>query len=482
MDLSKIDLTRPECFIGGEWTAAQSGETVAVDNPASQKIIGAIPKMTAVEAKRAIEAAARALPAWRAQTGKARAAVLRRWFELTIANAEPLARLMTLEQGKPLAEARGEVGYAASFLEWFGEEAKRAGGEIVPSFKPRAETRITREPIGCAAMITPWNFPLAMITRKAGAALAAGCAAVVKPSELTPYSALALARLAQAAGAPDGVLNVVTGDADSIGKEMCAHPLVRALSFTGSTRVGKTLAAQCAPTVKKLALELGGNAPFIVFADADLARAAEQMMASKFRNAGQTCVSANRVYVEDSIYDNFAQIVAEKIAALKVGDGFEEGITQGPLINQAAIEKTERHIAQALAAGARAVVGGRRHARGGNFFEPTLLTEMQDGMPPDEEETFGPVAPLYRFRTEEEAIRRANATPYGLAAYFCSSDLGRVMRVADALEAGMIGVNEGIISSETAPFGGYKESGIGREGARVGIDEYLEIKYTLIGY
>ena len=482
MDLSKIDLTRPECFIGGEWTAAQSGETVAVDNPASQKIIGAIPKMTAVEAKRAIEAAARALPAWRAQTGKARAAVLRRWFELTIANAEPLARLMTLEQGKPLAEARGEVGYAASFLEWFGEEAKRAGGEIVPSFKPRAETRITREPIGCAAMITPWNFPLAMITRKAGAALAAGCAAVVKPSELTPYSALALARLAQAAGAPDGVLNVVTGDADSIGKEMCAHPLVRALSFTGSTRVGKTLAAQCAPTVKKLALELGGNAPFIVFADADLARAAEQMMASKFRNAGQTCVSANRVYVEDSIYDDFAQIVAEKITALKVGDGFEEGVTQGPLINQAAVEKTERHIAQALAAGASAVVGGRRHARGGNFFEPTLLTEMQDGMPPDEEETFGPVAPLYRFQTEEEAVRRANATPYGLAAYFCSSDLGRVMRVADALEAGMIGVNEGIISSETAPFGGYKESGIGREGARVGIDEYLEIKYTLIGY
>ena len=482
MDLSKIDLTRPECFIGGEWTAAQSGETVAVDNPASQKIIGAIPKMTAVETKRAIEAAARALPAWRAQTGKARAAVLRRWFELTIANAEPLARLMTLEQGKPLAEARGEVGYAASFLEWFGEEAKRAGGEIVPSFKPRAETRITREPIGCAAMITPWNFPLAMITRKAGAALAAGCAAVVKPSELTPYSALALARLAQAAGAPDGVLNVVTGDADSIGKEMCAHPLVRALSFTGSTRVGKTLAAQCAPTVKKLALELGGNAPFIVFADADLARAAEQMMASKFRNAGQTCVSANRVYVEESIYDDFAQIVAEKIAALKVGDGFEESVTQGPLINQAAVEKTERHIAQALAAGAKAVVGGRRHARGGNFFEPTLLTEMQDGMPPDKEETFGPVAPLYRFRTEEEAVRRANATPYGLAAYFCSSDLGRVMRVADALEAGMIGVNEGIISSETAPFGGYKESGIGREGARVGIDEYLEIKYTLIGY
>ena len=482
MDLSKIDLTRPECFIGGEWTAAQSGETVAVDNPASQKIIGAIPKMTAVEAKRAIEAAARALPAWRAQTGKARAAVLRRWFELTIANAEPLARLMTLEQGKPLAEARGEVGYAASFLEWFGEEAKRAGGEIVPSFKPRSETRITREPIGCAAMITPWNFPLAMITRKAGAALAAGCAAIVKPSELTPYSALALARLAQAAGAPDGVLNVVTGDADSIGKEMCAHPLVRALSFTGSTRVGKTLAAQCAPTVKKLALELGGNAPFIVFADADLARAAEQMMASKFRNAGQTCVSANRVYVEDSIYDDFAQIVAEKIAALKVGDGFEEGVTQGPLINQAAIAKTERHIAQALAAGAKAVVGGRRHARGGNFFEPTLLTEMQDGMPPDKEETFGPVAPLYRFQTEEEAVRRANATPYGLAAYFCSSDLGRVMRVADALEAGMIGVNEGIISSETAPFGGYKESGIGREGARVGIDEYLEIKYTLIGY
>lgn len=467
-------------LIGGEWQAAADGATLAVSNPSTGETLGEVPAMAAAEAAKAVDAAAAALPAWKQKTGKARGEILHKWYQLMLANSEELAKIMTAEQGKPLAEARGEVAYGAAFLQWFSEEAKRGGGEIIPAFKDNVQVRITREAAGVAAMITPWNFPIAMITRKLGPALACGCTAVVKPANLTPLSALAVVELGRQAGVPDGVVNILTGDSAAIGGTWCADERVRVLSFTGSTEVGARLAAQCAPTVKKLALELGGNAPFIVFEDADLALAAKQALLSKFRNAGQTCVCANRFYVQESVHDEFIALFRDEIAALKVGDGFAEGVTIGPLINAAAVEKAAAHVENAVQNGAQVVLGGERG--GGNFFQPTLLIDMKDDMLPSCEETFAPVAPVYRFRGEEEVIARANATPHGLAAYFCGRDLGRVMRVSAALEAGIIGVNEGIISSEVAPFGGVKQSGLGREGAHQGMEEYSEIKYTLIGY
>lgn len=467
-------------LIGGEWRQASDGAVIAVTNPASGAHLGEVPKMGVAEAGQAVDAAAAAFPAWRAKPAKARSEILYQWYELMRVNAEELAHIMTAEQGKPLAEARGEVAYAAAFLQWFAEQAKRDGGEMIPAFKPHVQVRVTREAAGVAAMITPWNFPIAMITRKLGPALACGCTAVVKPANLTPLSALAAVELGRQAGLPDGVVNILTGDSSAIGDTWCADDRVRVLSFTGSTEVGAGLAARCAPTVKKLALELGGNAPFIVFDDADLPLAAKQAMLSKFRNAGQTCVCANRFYVQDAVYDEFLTLLRDEIAALKVGDGFDEGVTIGPLINPPAVEKAAAHVQDAIEKGARVLIGGEK--AGGNFFEPTLLADMQDDMLPSCEETFAPIAPVYRFSSEEEAVRRANATPYGLAAYFCSRDLGRVMRVSAALEAGMVGVNEGIISSEAVPFGGVKQSGLGREGAHQGMDEYSELKYTLIGY
>ena len=475
-------LLRDAALIGGEWVGADSGDDFPVDNPATGTDIARVPKMGAAEARRAVSAAASAFAEWRKTTAKQRAAVLLEWHRLSLENADDLARIMTAEQGKPLAESRGEVQYGASFLQWFAEECKRDGGDIVPAFKPNTRAMVTREPAGVAAMITPWNFPIAMITRKVAPALAAGCAAVVKPASATPLSALAMAVLAERAGVPAGVLNVVTGGAKEIGDELCANPEVRVLSFTGSTEIGKALAARCAPTLKKLALELGGNAPFIVFDDADLPLAAAQALACKFRNSGQTCVCANRFYVQDSVHDEFVELLTAEVSGLKVADGFAEGATQGPLINRAAVEKAEAHIADAIAKGATIAVGGGRHQLGGNFFQPTILTGMTDDSLPVREETFAPVAPVFKFKTESEAIERANATRHGLASYFCARDLGRVMRVSEALEAGMVGVNEGIISSEAIPFGGVKESGVGREGGGCGMEEYTEIKYTLAGY
>lgn len=467
-------------LVGGEWREAGSGETVEVMNPATGEVLGQVPRLGAEAAREAVEAAHAALPAWRGLTCRARGEILMRWHALMMENCEALARIMTAEQGKPLAEARGEVRYGAAFLQWFAEEARRGGGEILPAFKAGAQARVTREAAGVAAMITPWNFPIAMITRKLGPALACGCTAVVKPANLTPLSALATVELGRRAGLPDGVVNIVTGDSAAIGESWCADARVRVLSFTGSTEVGARLAALCAPTVKKLALELGGNAPFIVFEDADLELAARQAMLSKFRNAGQTCVCANRFYVQESVHDEFVRLLAGEMAALRVGDGFAEGTTIGPLINGEAVARARAHVADAVARGARVVMGG--DGPGGNFFNPTLLVGMTEEMLPSCEETFAPIAPVYAFSDEDEAVARANATRHGLAAYFCSRELGRVMRVSEALEAGIVGVNEGIISSETAPFGGVKQSGLGREGGRLGLEEYSEVKYTLIGY
>ena len=476
-------LLRAAGLINGEWCAADDGKTFCVNNPATGADIAKVPNMASAETRRAIDAAAAALPQWRAKTGKERAAALSEWHRLLLAHTEDLARIMTAEQGKPLAESRGETVYGASFVQWFAEEAKRCGGEIIPAVKASTQIRITREAAGVCAMITPWNFPIAMITRKAAPALAAGCTAVIKPARQTPLSAIAVCALAQEAGIAPGVINLITGDAGAIGAEMCANPIVRVLSFTGSTKIGKHLAAACAPSVKKLALELGGNAPFIVFDDADLPLAAAQALVCKFRNSGQTCVCANRFYVQESVYDEFIKLLEAQMRTLKPGDGFAEDTTQGPLINADAIAKVQNHIQDAASKGAVIVSGGEPiNNGGGNFFQPTLLSNMTDKMLASCEETFGPVAPVYSFRSEEEVIRRANNTPYGLAAYFCTTDLGRMMRVSAALEAGIIGVNEGIISSEVAPFGGVKESGIGREGASIGMDEYTEIKYTLIGY
>ncbi|MBP0624426.1 NAD-dependent succinate-semialdehyde dehydrogenase [Cupriavidus consociatus] len=473
-------LLRNACLIDGEWTQAANGAVLSVHNPATQEVIGTVPACGAAETEQAVAAAERALPSWRDLTGKARAAVLRRWADLVLAHQEDLAQLMTAEQGKPLAEARGEVAYAASFLEWFGEEAKRVDGDVLSSPRPSQKLLVLRQPVGVCAAITPWNFPAAMITRKAGPALAAGCTMIVKPAEQTPLTALALAALAEQAGVPHGVLQVVTGDPIEIGNVLCASPVVRKLSFTGSTAIGKLLMAQCAGTVKKLSLELGGNAPLIVFEDADLDRAVDGIMASKFRNSGQTCVCANRIYVHDAVYDEVASRLVQAVGALKAGHGIDSGVTQGPLIDGEAVAKVESHIADALLHGARVLTGGRRHALGGTFFEPTVLAHATAAMRVAREETFGPLAPLFHFRDEQDVIAMANDTESGLAAYFFSRNIGKVWRVAEALEYGMVGINTGLISNEVAPFGGVKQSGLGREGSRYGIDEYLEMKYLCL--
>ncbi|HTS20487.1 MAG TPA: NADP-dependent succinate-semialdehyde dehydrogenase [Casimicrobiaceae bacterium] len=474
-------LFREQGYIDGAWTAADSRKTFAVVNPASGDAIGAVPDMGAAETRRAIEAAERAWPAWRAKTAKERAALLRRWFDLMMANQDDLALLLTTEQGKPIAEAKGEIAYGASFIEWFAEEGKRVYGDVIPQHQADKRIVVLKQPIGVAGMITPWNFPNAMITRKASPALAAGCTVVLKPAEQTPFSALAMAELAERAGIPKGVFNIVTGDAPTIGRELCANPKVRKLSFTGSTEVGRILMRQSADTVKKLSLELGGNAPFIVFDDADLDAAAEGAIVSKYRNTGQTCVCANRLLVQDKVYDGFASRLAEKVRSLKVGPGTEAGVTQGPLINDAALAKVEEHVADATAHGARVVAGGKRHALGGRFYEPTVLADVTPDMKIFREETFGPVAPLIRFATDAEAIELANRTEFGLASYFYSRDIGRIWRAAEALEYGMVGVNTGLITTEVAPFGGVKQSGLGREGSKYGIEEYVEVKYIAMG-
>ena len=479
--LQDLRLFRQACYIDGAWVAGSGANAIKVDDPATGEIIGTVPNMGATQTRQAIEAAARAFPAWRSRTAKERAIVLRRWFDLMIANHDDLANLMTLEQGKPLTESRGEVIYAASFLEWFGEEAKRVYGDTIPGHQADKRIVVIKDPVGVVACITPWNFPLAMITRKAGPALAAGCTVVLKPASQTPFSALALAELAERAGVPKGVFNVITGKASEVGGELASNPTVRKLSFTGSTEIGKLLMAQCAGTVKKLSLELGGNAPFIVFDDADLDAAVEGGIASKYRNSGQTCVCTNRFLVQDGVYDAFAAKLATAVKALKPARGFEPGATQGPLIDQNAVEKVEDHIRDATSKGAKVLVGGHRHALGGRFFEPTILTGVTPAMAVAKEETFGPLAPLFRFKTESDAIALANDTQFGLAAYFYGRDIARVWRVAEALEYGIVGINTGIISTEVAPFGGVKESGVGREGSKYGIEEYLEIKYLCFG-
>ncbi len=474
-------LFRQQCYIDGAWVDADSGATFPVHNPATDEVLGTVPKLGAAETARAIAAAERAWPAWRAKTAKERSNILRAWFNLILENQEDLAVLMTLEQGKPLAESMGEVVYGASFIEWFAEEAKRVYGDTIPQHQADKRIVVIKQPIGVVAAITPWNFPIAMITRKCAPALAAGCPVVIKPASMTPYSAFALAELAERAGIPPGVLNVITGAAREVGGELTANPTVRKLSFTGSTAVGKLLMAQCAATVKKVSMELGGNAPFLVFDDADIDAAIEGAMMSKFRNTGQTCVCANRILVQDGVYDEFAGKLTEAVKGLKVGFGMDEGVTQGPLIEVAALDKVEEHVADALAKGAKVAVGGARHERGGTFYQPTVLTGVTTDMKVTKEETFGPVAPLFRFATEEQGIAMANDTEFGLACYFYARDLGRVWRVAEALETGIVGINTGIISTEVAPFGGVKESGIGREGSKYGMDDFLEIKYLCMG-
>jgi len=479
--LSDPRLFRQACYIDGAWVEPGARGTIDVDNPATGETLGVVPKLGRDETRRAIEAAARAFPAWRRKTAKERASVLRRWFDLMMANQDDLARLMTLEQGKPLSESKGEVAYAAAFLEWFGEEAKRVYGDTIPAHQADKRIVVTKEPIGVVACITPWNFPLAMITRKAGPAIASGCTVVLKPASQTPFSALALAELAERAGVPQGVFNVVTGSASEIGGELTSNGTVRKLSFTGSTEVGKVLMAQCAVTVKKLSLELGGNAPFIVFDDADLDAAVDGAIQSKYRNTGQTCVCANRLLVQARVYDAFAGKLADAVRKLQPAPGLDSGATQGPLIDDKAVEKVESHIADALSKGASVLVGGKRHARGGRFFEPTILTGVTPAMAVAREETFGPVAPLFTFENEADAIALANATEFGLAAYFYGRDIGRIWRVAEALEYGIVGINTGLISTEVAPFGGVKESGIGREGSKYGIEEFVEVKYLCLG-
>ncbi len=478
--LSDPALLRTTCLIDGQWTDADDGSVIEVTDPASLEVLGTVPDMGAAETRRAIAAAGRALPGWRARTAAQRAVILRKWHALLLANQEDLALLMTAEQGKPLSESRGEIAYAASFIEWFAEEGKRIYGDIIPSEQRDTRLLVLKEPIGVCAAITPWNFPSAMITRKAAPALAAGCTMVVKPASATPFSALALAALAERAGIPAGVLNVVTGSAGAIGEELTANPLVRKLTFTGSTAVGKKLMAACAGTVKKVSMELGGNAPFIVFDDADLDQALSGALLSKYRNTGQTCVCTNRFLVQDGIYDRFVEKLAAAVAELRVGNGLAEGTQQGPLINQQAVTTIEKQLADALVKGARTVVGGKRHRLGGTFFEPTVLADATADMLIAREETFGPVAPVFRFTDEQEAISLANATEFGLAAYFYSRDIGRIWRLAEALEYGIVGVNTGIISTSVAPFGGVKESGIGREGSRYGIEEFVEIKYVCL--
>ncbi|MBI3677796.1 MAG: NAD-dependent succinate-semialdehyde dehydrogenase [Proteobacteria bacterium] len=482
LKLKDETLLRADAYVDGAWVQARSGARFAVTNPATGETIAQVADFDASDVRAAIEAAHTAFPAWRAKTAKERAGLMRKWFELIMANQEDLARLMTAEQGKPLAETRGEVAYGAAFIEWFAEEGKRIYGDVIPTHAHGKRVLVFKEPIGVVAAITPWNFPNAMITRKAAPALAAGCTFLIKPPSETPLSATALAELAHRAGIPKGVFNVVTSrQAAKVGRELTESPLVRKFSFTGSTEIGKILMAQCASTVKKVSLELGGNAPFIVFDDADLDAAADGAMLSKYRNMGQTCVCANRFLVQDGIYEAFTAKLADRVGKMKVGNGLDDEITQGPLINPAAIEKVERLLSDAVQKGARIATGGHRHPLGGTFFEPTIVTGVTEKMEIAQEEIFGPVATLFRFKDEKDAIRIANDTQYGLAAYFYTRDVGRVIRVAEALEYGIIGINEGIISTETAPFGGMKESGIGREGSKYGIEDFLEIKYVLLG-
>ncbi len=481
IELNDTTLLRQQCYIDGEWVDAAAGGTIEVSNPATGEAIATVPALTGEETRAAIEAAEAAWGGWRSKTGKQRAGLLRNWFSLMLENQEDLAKLMTAEQGKPLAESRGEIAYAASFVEWFAEEAKRVYGDVIGDPLPGHRIVVLKQPIGVVVAITPWNFPAAMITRKCAPALAAGCPVVIRPASQTPLSALALALLAERAGIPKGVVNVVTGPSGEMGRELTGNPSVRKLSFTGSTEVGKLLMAQCAETVKKVSLELGGNAPFIVFDDADLDAAVVGAMASKFRNTGQTCVCANRFLVQEGVYETFAAKLGEAVSRLRVGNGLDEGVEQGPLIDAAGVAKVESHIADALAHGAALVTGGGRHALGGSFFEPTVIADVTTEMVIAREETFGPVAPLFRFRDEAEAIALANDTEFGLAAYFYSRDIGRCWRVAEALEYGIVGSNTGVISNEVAPFGGVKESGIGREGSKYGIDDYVEIKYVRMG-
>ncbi|MBM4216563.1 MAG: NAD-dependent succinate-semialdehyde dehydrogenase [Gammaproteobacteria bacterium] len=474
-------LLREAAFINGEWHSADNGTKVRILNPANGSLIGEVPVMGAIETQRAIEAASKAQPLWARKTAKERATILRRFAEMMIAHTDDLAVIMTAEQGKPLAEAKGEVAYAASFIEWFAEEGKRAYGDVIPTFRADSRLLVLRQPVGVAAAITPWNFPAAMITRKLGPALASGCTFVSKPAPQTPFSALALAELASRAGVPAGVFNVVPGDAEAIGDELTSNPLVRKLSFTGSTAIGKKLLAQCAGTVKKVSMELGGNAPFIVFDDADVDAAVQGAMVSKYRNTGQTCVCANRFYVQTGIYDEFARRLVKAVVTLRVGDGLAGATEQGPLIDARALAKVKSHISDAVEKGASIACGGNSHALGGNFFEPTVLVNVTPAMRVAREETFGPVAPLFRFETEDDVIRMANDTEFGLAAYFYTRDLARSWRLQEALEYGIVGVNTGLFSTEVAPFGGVKESGVGREGSRYGIDDYTELKYVCIG-
>ena len=481
MSLKDKNLFRQQCYIDGQWLDADDGSTIDVSNPATGEILGSIPAMGAAETRRAIEAAKKAQSPWAAKTAKERSVILRRWYELMLEHQEDLAVLMTLEQGKPLAESRGEIAYAASFIEWFAEEAKRLYGDVIPPHQGDKRIVVIKQPIGVVASITPWNFPAAMITRKAGPALAAGCAMITKPATQTPYSALALAELAERAGIPPGILSVVTGKASAIGGEMTSNPIVRKITFTGSTEIGKLLLKQSADTVKKVSMELGGNAPFIVFNDADLDAAVDGAMMSKYRNTGQTCVCANRLYAQSGVYDAFVEKLAVAVNKLKVGDGREDGVSQGPLIDENAVLKIEEHVADALSKGGRLVTGGKRHAKGGTFFEPTVIADATQEMLVASEETFGPLAPVIRFETDDDAIAMANDTEFGLAAYFYSRDIGRIWRVAEAIESGIVGINTGIISTEVAPFGGVKESGLGREGSKYGIDDFIEIKYLCIG-
>ena len=478
--LKDATLLRQQCYVNGKWIDANGGVTHAVTDPATGRVIGSVPVFGADETRAAIDAANAAWHPWKRKTAKERSAILRRWYDLMLEHQEDLALILTTEQGKPLSEARGEVGIAAAYVEWFAEEAKRVYGDVIPTIGNDRRLVVTKEPVGVCAAITPWNFPCSMITRKVAPALAAGCTVVIKPAEATPYSAFALAELAHRAGFPPGVLNVLTGKASAIGGEMTGNPIVRKLSFTGSTEVGRLLMQQCGPTIKKISLELGGNAPFIVFDDADLDAAAEGALVSKYRNAGQTCVCTNRFFVHEKVYDAFAAKFAEKVKTLKVGRGTEPGVTQGPMIDEGAVKKVEEHVSDATGAGAKVALGGRRHALGGTFYEPTLLTGVTPDMKIFREETFGPVAPLIRFTSDEEVVELANRTEFGLAAYFYSRDLGRVWRVAEALEYGMVGVNTGLITTEVAPFGGVKQSGIGREGSKYGIEEYVETKYVCL--
>ena len=477
MNIKDQSLFRQQCYIDGQWVDADSGETLEVNNPSSGSGIGTVPKMGAAETERAVDAAELAFQSWRHRTAKERAAILRKLADLMMENQEDLAALMTIEQGKPLAESRGEVVYAASFFEWFAEEGKRLYGDVIPTHLADRRIIVIKEPVGVCAAITPWNFPSAMITRKAGPALAAGCTIVIKPASSTPYSALALCELAERAGVPAGVMNVVTGASSQIGGELTSNEKVRKLTFTGSTNIGKVLMRQCADTVKKISLELGGNAPFMIFEDADIDAAVIGALQSKYRNSGQTCVCANRILVHDRVYDEFSEKLSNAVSKMKVGDGFDEGIELGPLIDMAAVEKVESHIMDAVGKGAMVAAGGSRHALGGTFFQPTVLTNVKVNMAVANEETFGPLAPLFRFHSDEEAIQMANDTEFGLAAYLYSRDIGRIWRVAEGIEYGIVGINTGIISTESAPFGGMKESGIGREGSKYGLDEYVEMKY-----